>query len=102
MKTIKTTLYHWTVGTVLASVLAIINPAFAAVVVWNGASGTDINWSTAGNWIGGVAPTSADDVKFFDDGADFTPLNINNVVNASFGGSVLSLGQLIEEVESKQ
>ena len=76
---------------ILGASLLTFNTAHSATVIWNGASGTDTNWSTAGNWIGGVAPGAADDVKFFDDGADATPLNINNVVNSSFGGSVLTM-----------
>jgi fibronectin-binding autotransporter adhesin len=75
----------------LVAMVSTLQPALAATVIWNGASGSDVNWSTPGNWIGGVPPTSADDVKFFDDGADATPLNVNNRVNNLFGGSVLSL-----------
>ena len=36
-------------------------PARAAVVVWAGGSGV---WSTAGNWVGGAAPTSSDVATF--------------------------------------
>src|SRR5687768_12986846 len=75
----------------LAAGLALVQSVSAAPVIWSGASTPDLNWSTGGNWIGGVQPTSADDVKFFDDGADGTPLNPNNIVNNLFSGSVLSL-----------
>ena len=78
----------------LATCTAILSAAHiarAATVVWNGASGIGLNWSTPGNWLGGVAPGSADDVRFFDDGADATPLNVNNTVNGLFGGRILSL-----------
>src|SRR6266545_3252221 len=75
----------------LAATLFTTNLASAATILWNGASGTDTNWSTAANWIGGVVPASADDVKFYDDGADATVSNVNNVVNGAFAGSVLSL-----------
>ena len=38
---------------------------------WSGASGTDLNWSTSGNWFGGLpGPTS--NVLFQDDGANGT------------------------------
>src|SRR6266540_2207619 len=73
----------------LACLAADLSPA--ATIIWNGASGTDTNWSTSGNWLGGLAPGSADDVKFYDDGADATVSNVNNVVNGAFAGSVLSL-----------
>lgn len=33
-------------------------------VTWNGNAAPDTNWSTAGNWVGGVAPTNGDDVVF--------------------------------------
>jgi hypothetical protein len=75
----------------LASAAALNLPASAATVIWNGASGTDTNWSTVGNWIGGVAPGAADDVKFLNDGADSVPGNINNTVDSLFSGSVLTL-----------
>jgi pectin methylesterase-like acyl-CoA thioesterase len=69
--------------------------ASAATVVWSGASGTDTNWSTGGNWIGGV-PGGGDDVKFFDAAAVGTAGGTgtntpNNLVDASFGGILGSL-----------
>ncbi|HEU5124748.1 MAG TPA: autotransporter-associated beta strand repeat-containing protein [Verrucomicrobiae bacterium] len=90
-KTTKLIPIHLSVVSLLTAGLTLTQIASAAPITWSGASGTDLNWSTAGNWIGGVAPTSTDDVKFFDDGADPTPLNVNNIVNGAFAGSILSL-----------
>ena len=41
------------------------------VAVWNGASGSDSNWSDNNNWVGGVGPLSGDAVVF----AGLTGLN---------------------------
>src|SRR5688572_2057484 len=75
----------------VTAVLAASHLVSAAAIIWNGASGTDVKWSTAGNWIGGIIPGATDDVKFFDDGADATLGNVNNTVDTLFSGSVLSL-----------
>ncbi|MEK7781390.1 MAG: pectinesterase family protein [Verrucomicrobiota bacterium] len=64
--------------------------AQAATIIWSGASGTDTNWSTAGNWNGGV-PTSADDVKFFDTGTNGVAGTPNNLVDGAFVGPIGSL-----------
>ena len=50
--------------------LAAVTESHAATIVWSGASGTDTNWSTVGNWAGGL-PGAGDDVKFFN--AEPTP-----------------------------
>ena len=67
----------------------------AATATWTGASGTDTNWSTGGNWLGGTgtggAAGSADDVKFFDTGSVATASNVNNIVDLGFGGAINSL-----------
>ena len=55
----------------------------AGTIVWNGASGTDTNWSNGNNWIGTVAPGAGDDTKFFDAGAVATVSNVNNTVDAT-------------------
>ena len=65
--------------------------AQAGTVVWNGASGTDTNWSNGNNWAGLVSPAAGDDVKFFDTGAVATVSNINNVVDGAFSGTIGSL-----------
>ena len=62
----------------------------AATINWTAASGTDTNWSTAGNWNGGV-PTGADDVKFFDTGTNGTPGLANNFADGAFAGFIGSL-----------
>ncbi|TAL04956.1 MAG: hypothetical protein EPO07_04455, partial [Verrucomicrobia bacterium] len=77
---------------ILALCLAIVTTtASSATIVWNGASGSDINWSTPGNWTGGVPP-SADDVKFFDSGAVATVSNVNNIVDATLTIGSLAYG----------
>ena len=55
--------------------------ASAATIVWNGPATTNTanNWSSSGNWLGGVAPAATDDVKFFDLGA--VPGTIPNITN---------------------
>ena len=55
--------------------------AQAATVTWTGASGTDTNWSTAGNWDIGV-PGPADDAVFSAAGVVYDA-SINNYVDAS-------------------
>ncbi len=78
--------------TLLAAIFsAITSPA--ATVVWSGASGAGTNWSTAGNWIGGIPPAGADDVKFFDAGTNGVPLQPNNLVDVTFGVGTLQFGQ---------
>ena len=64
----------------------------AATLVWNGPGAGLNNWSTVANWSPAEAPESLDDVKFFDPGAHGLAVsNINNVVDASFGGNIASL-----------
>lgn len=88
-KSIQQALHQSHVAFIAIAVLTGANAG--AQIVWNGASGVDNNWSTAGNWAGGLGPTATDSVRFNDDGADFTPGNVNNTVNALFGGSVAAL-----------
>jgi autotransporter-associated beta strand protein len=54
-------------------------PCAAANFTWNG-NGTDNNWSTGANWIGGTAPTGmgAGDTLFFGSGTN-RPTTINTV-----------------------
>jgi polygalacturonase len=73
------------------AVLALACAAQAGTVVWNGASGTNTNWSNGTNWAGSASPAAADDVKFFDAGAVATVSNINNVVDGAFNGTIGSL-----------
>jgi hypothetical protein len=50
--------------------LAVAPRAQAGTVIWNGASGTDTNWSNGNNWAGAAAPGGGDDVKFFNAGTN--------------------------------
>ncbi len=80
--------------TVALLLLAAFLPArlLAAPIVWSGAnSATDTNWSDNLNWVGSIAPASGDDVKFYDTGAAGAVGTIDNIVDASFGGTVASL-----------
>ncbi|HEY0706887.1 MAG TPA: LamG-like jellyroll fold domain-containing protein, partial [Polyangia bacterium] len=45
----------------LLAALLLAAPAHAATVVW---AGSNTTWTTAANWVGGVAPTSTDTVAF--------------------------------------
>src|SRR5215469_9139384 len=64
----------------------------AATIIWSGANdATDTNWSDGANWVGGVAPGSSDDVKFFNLGAASAIGVTNNIVDGSFSGTVGSL-----------
>jgi len=64
----------------------------AGVFVWNGPGAGANNWSTGGNWTPAGPPEGFDDVKFFDAGAGGVAVsNINNVVDASFSGTIASL-----------
>jgi autotransporter-associated beta strand protein len=60
--------------------------------VWNGPGAGANNWSASGNWLPAGPPEALDNVKFFDAGASgLTISNINNSVDASFGGEIASL-----------
>src|SRR5215469_11688576 len=64
----------------------------AATIIWSGANdATDTNWSDAANWVGGVAPGSLDDVKFFNPGTASAIGVTNNIVDGSFSGTIGSL-----------
>lgn len=64
------------IGTILA------NDAAGATYVWTGL-GADDNWSTPGNWQGGVAP-GAGDIAYFD--SSCTNCNVNIDTNTTVGG----------------
>lgn len=70
------------------------NPAHAANFTWTG-GGSGANFSTAGNWQGGVAPTGAatDALIFDNDLADFTAKTPNNnLVGADFASITFAAG----------
>ena len=75
-----------------AAVAAIVatHLAGAATITWSATNNVSVNtnWSRPGNWSGGVAPGSADFVKFNDNGAATVPGTVNNVVDAAFGGTI--------------
>jgi len=59
----------------------VLTAAHAAPIVWNGPATTNTanNWSSPGNWQGGVLPATTDDIKFFDLGA--VPGTVPNITN---------------------
>jgi pectin methylesterase-like acyl-CoA thioesterase len=64
----------------------------ANTIIWSGANhATDTNWSDAANWVGGVAPGNADDVKFFNLGTASAIGVTNSIVDNSFAGTIGSL-----------
>ncbi len=81
-----------------AILLSAAMPFAAQAVDWNGSSGVDSNWSTAGNWVGGVAPASANTtfVSFGAAGTTFAPfadgLWIVNRLDITGGSSYLLSG----------
>ncbi len=77
----------------LTTALLVTQPANATTNVWNAINNVsaNTNWSTAGNWLGGVAPGSGDDVRFINTGAEAVPGTVNNVVDAGFGGTIAAL-----------
>ena len=77
----------------LTAAIATVQLAGAATIVWNGTNNISVNtnWSRAGNWVGGAAPGTSDNVKFYDNGAATVPGTVNNVVDAGFANSITSL-----------
>jgi pectin methylesterase-like acyl-CoA thioesterase len=64
----------------------------AATNIWSGANvATDTNWSDGANWVGGIAPGSSDDVKFFNTGTASAIGVTNNIVDGGFSGTIGSL-----------
>lgn len=62
------------------------------VIIWNGPGSGANNWSADGNWNPAGAPEAFDEVKFFDIGAGGVAVsNVNNLVDATFGGTIASL-----------
>jgi hypothetical protein len=72
-------------------VLSLQNHA-PGVFIWNGPGPGANNWSAAANWSASGPPETFDDVKFYNQGATALAVsNVNNVVDAGFGGMVASL-----------
>ena len=62
------------------------------VFIWNGPGAGANSWSASGYWSPAGPPETLDDVKFFDPGAAGVAVsNINNFLDADFGGTVASL-----------
>jgi hypothetical protein len=59
--------------------------------VWNGPGAGSNNWSAAANWSPAGPPGPIDSVEFFNPGAVSAVSNINDVVDAAFGGAIASL-----------
>jgi len=76
-----------------AAVVASSLSSKAADKVWSDASGTDTNWSTAGNWSPTGAPGVADDALFFDLGSTNDNVSITSVIDTSRTIHALRLGQ---------
>jgi len=79
-------------ATLVAGLLA-RHLAPAAAATWSGASGTDLFWSTAGNWLPIASPGAADAVRFYDTGAASDAVTINNTVSAGIVVQSLTYGQ---------
>src|ERR1039457_6306965 len=74
--------------------LAAVPPAPAATQVWFGPATTSLLniWSIGGaNWNPAGTAGSSDDCKFYDLGNIPGVSNINNTVDAAFGGTIASL-----------
>jgi len=80
-------------GAALAAGVASLVTANAATNAWTSASGTDTNWSTAGNWSLAAANTSADDAQFYDAAAVATFGTPNSLVDATVTLRSLHFGQ---------
>lgn len=64
--------------------VSLCRDAHGADITWNGA-GADNNWSTAQNWVGGIAPTSAGADRLVFSGAA-RPMANNSYVSGLFRG----------------
>src|SRR5688572_5167936 len=69
--------------------------ALAANFTWTGGSGTDLFWSTPGNWSPLGPPGPNDAIGFFDAGVTNDPASINNVVSANITVQSLWVGPTI-------
>src|SRR5436190_11079065 len=80
------------ISTILVFILFLFGKVNSQIT-WNGL-GADNNFSTPGNWVGGVVPGSSDDVVF--DGTsskpclfDISPINLLSIsINSGYGGTI--------------
>lgn len=75
-----------------AVVLSLVQ-AVSAQTIWNGTNGVSVstNWSDSANWSTLAIPGSGDIAKFDEPGETLTASNIDNIVDAAFGGTVNAL-----------
>ncbi len=66
---------------------SVVITRFVGNFTWNGA-GADNNWTTGGNWVGGVAPGVGDNLIFGAAGAARKTTNTNNFAAATTFGSI--------------
>lgn len=59
-----------------------VESARAATNLWTGASGTDLLWSTGGNWSPSGPPGATDDVQFTNTATVLSAVTSNNIVAA--------------------
>jgi len=84
----------------IAATLAVVGLSSTVwAITWSGGSGTDINWSTGGNWIGGSAPGASDPVLFDDTGAAAAAGTVTNIVDADFTISQLQYQQFVQNTK---
>ncbi|MDE3068484.1 MAG: hypothetical protein KGJ60_13185 [Verrucomicrobiota bacterium] len=80
MKRILQTL--WLIAPLTIAIAAAPSARAQTTNAWTGASGTDLNWSTPGNWTPAGPPGPNDDAIFLDQGATNDAVSINNIISA--------------------
>ena len=78
---------------VLAAGLLAAQMVYGANSTWSGASGTDIFWSTAGNWSPSGIPATTNDALFFDTGTTNDNVSPTSVVTGNMTVRALRLGE---------
>src|SRR5438093_5709812 len=78
---------RWVVFAGAAATASGLAAVRAADLTWTGA-GADNNWTTAANWLGGVAPAPGDRLVF--DGTTRLTATNNFPVDTSFGGIIFA------------
>ncbi|HXI72295.1 MAG TPA: autotransporter-associated beta strand repeat-containing protein [Verrucomicrobiae bacterium] len=78
---------------VLAAGLLAAQVVQGANSTWSGASGTDLFWSTAGNWSPSGVPATTNDALFFDAGASNDIISTSSIISANQTIRALRFGQ---------